>query len=64
MRTTDGRLFRWGEERRYLQEHLDADRIDSTEIQTVADPAVFMEPLRAAAYGACARSLHESGPGA
>ncbi len=62
MQTTDGRLFHWGEERRYLQEHLDADRIDSTEIRTVADPGAFMEPLRAAAHGACA-SLHESEPG-
>ena len=64
MQTTDGRLFHWGEERRYLQEHLDADRIDSTEIRTAADPGAFMEPLRAAAHGACARSLHESEPGA
>ena len=64
MQTTGGRLFHWGEERRYLQEHLDADRIDSTEIGTVADPNAFMEPLRAAAHGACARSLHESEPGA
>ena len=64
MQTTDGRLFHWGEERRYLREHLDADRIDSTEIRTVADPRAFMEPLRAAAHGACARSLHESEPGA
>ena len=63
MQATDGRLFHWGEERRYLQEHLDADRIDSTEIRTVADPNAFMEPLRAAAHGACARSLHESEPG-
>ena len=60
MQTTDGRLFHWGEEHRYLQEHLDADRIDSTEIRTVADPGAFMQPLRAAAHGACARSLHES----
>ena len=64
MQTADGRLFHWGEERRYLQEHLDADRIDSTEIQTVAAPGAFMEPLRAAAHGVCARSLHESGPDA
>jgi len=64
MQTADGRLVHWGEERRYLQEHLDADRIDSTEIRTVADPRAFMEPLRAAAQGACARSLHESGPDA
>ncbi len=64
MQTTDGRLFHWGEERRYLQEHLDADRIDSTEIRTVAAPRAFMQPLRAAAHGACARSLHESEPGA
>ena len=64
MQAADGRLFHWGEERRYLQEHLDADRIDSTEIQTVADPGAFMQPLRAAAHGACARSLHESQPGA
>ena len=64
MQTTDGRLFHWGEERRYLQEHLDADRIDSTEIRTAADPGAFMEPLRAAAHGACARSLHESRPDA
>ena len=64
MQTTGGRLFHWGEERRYLQEHLDAGRIDSTEIRTVADPGAFMEPLRAAAHGACARSLHESEPGA
>ena len=63
MQATDGRLFHWGEERRYLQEHLDADRIDSTEIRTVAHPRAFMEPLRAAAHGACARSLHESEPG-
>ncbi len=64
MRTTDGRLFHWGEERRYLQEHLDADHIDSTEIRTAADPGAFIEPLRAAAHGACARSLHESRPAA
>ena len=64
MQTTDGRLFHWGEERRYLQEHLDADRIDSTEIRTIADPGAFMQPLRAAAHGACARSLRESVPGA
>ena len=64
MQTTDGRLFHWGEERRYLQEYLDADRIDSTELRTIADPGAFMQPLRAAAHGACARSLHEPEPGA
>ncbi|MCY3843659.1 MAG: hypothetical protein OXH69_08965, partial [Acidobacteria bacterium] len=48
MQTADGRLFHWGEERRFLQEHLRADGIDSREIRTVADPGAFMEPLRAA----------------
>ena len=57
MQTADGRLFHWGEERRFLQEHLRADDIDSREIRTVADPGAFMEPLRAAAHAACERSL-------
>ena len=57
MQTADGRLFHWGEERRFLQEHLRADGIDSREIRTVADPGAFMEPLRAAAHAACERSL-------
>ena len=57
MQTADGRLFHWGEERRFLQEHLRADGIDSREIRTVADPGAFMEPLRAAAHAACDRSL-------
>ncbi len=53
----DGRLYHWGEERRFLQEHLDAASIDSREIRTVADPGAFMQPLRAAAHAACERSL-------
>ena len=57
MQTADGRLFHWGEERRFLQEHLRADGIDSREIRTVAHPGAFMEPLRAAAHAACERSL-------
>ena len=57
MQTADGRLFHWGEERRFLQEHLRADSIDSREIRTVADPGAFMEPLRAAAHAACEGSL-------
>ena len=57
MLAADGRLFHWGEERRFLQEHLRADGIDSREIRTVADPGAFMEPLRAAAHAACERSL-------
>ena len=60
MQTADGLLFHWGEERRYLQEHLDATRIDSTEIRTVANPRAFMEPLRAAVHGACQRSADET----
>ena len=60
MQTADGRLYHWGEERRYLQEHLDATRIDSTEIRTVADPRAFMQPLRAAVHGACQRSMDET----
>ena len=67
MQTTDGRLYHWGEERRFLQEHLDADSIDSREIRTVADPGAFMQPLRAAAHAACERSLQGAdttdGPG-
>ncbi|MCY4075397.1 MAG: hypothetical protein OXH04_08220 [Acidobacteria bacterium] len=57
MQTADGRLFHWGEERRFLEEHLRAGGIDSREIRTVADPGAFMEPLRAAAHAACERSL-------
>jgi len=57
MQTADGRLFHWGEERRFLQEHLRAGGIDSREIRTVADPGAFLEPLRAAAHAACERSL-------
>lgn len=65
MQTADGRLFHWGEERRFLQEHLRAGGIDSREIRTVADPGAFMEPLRAAAHAACERSLRgASGPDA
>ncbi|MCY3845854.1 MAG: hypothetical protein OXH69_20190 [Acidobacteria bacterium] len=65
MQTADGRLFHWGEERRFLQEHLRADSIDSREIRTVADPGAFMEPLRAAAHATCERSLRgASEPGA
>ena len=65
MQTADGRLFHWGEERRFLQEHLRADGIDSREIRTVADPGAFMEPLRAAAHATCERSLRgASEPGA
>ncbi len=60
MQTADGRLFHWGEERRYLQEYLDATRIDSTEIRTVADPRAFMQPLRAAVHGACQQSMDET----
>ena len=60
MQTADGRLFHWGEERRFLQEHLRADGIDSREIRTVADPGAFMEPLRAAAHAACERSLPDA----
>ncbi|MCY4599344.1 MAG: hypothetical protein OXF27_05435 [Acidobacteria bacterium] len=56
MQTADGRLFHWGEELRFLQEHLDADSIHSREIRTVADPGAFMEPLRAAAHAACERT--------
>ena len=67
MQTADGRLYHWGEERRFLQEHLDADSIDSREIRTVADSGAFMEPLRATAHAACERSLQGSdtpdGPG-
>ena len=67
MQTADGRLYHWGEERRFLQEHLDADSIDSREIRTVADPGAFMQPLRAAAHAACQRSLRGAdtpdGPG-
>ena len=67
MQTADGRLFHWGEERRFLQEHLRAGGIDSREIRTVADPGTFMEPLRAAAHAACERSLRDAdapdGPG-
>ena len=57
MQAADGRLFHWGEERRFLQEHLRAGGIDSREIRTVADPGAFLEPLRAAAHAACERSL-------
>lgn len=67
MQTADGRLYHWGEERRFLQEHLDADRIDSGEIRTIADPGAFIEPLRAAAHAACERNLRGAdtpdGPG-
>ena len=57
MQTADGRLFHWGEEHGFLQEHLRADGIDSREIRTVAHPGAFLEPLRAAAHAACERSL-------
>ena len=57
MQTADGRLYHWGEERRFLQKHLDAGGIASREIRTVAAPRAFMEPLRAAAHAACERSL-------
>lgn len=57
MRAADGRLYHWGEERRFLQEHLEAGGIDSREIRTVAGPGAFMQPLRAAAHAACERSL-------
>lgn len=60
MQTADGRLFHWGEERRFLQEHLRADGIDSREIRTVAHPGAFMEPLRAASHAACERSLRDA----
>ncbi len=67
MQTADGRLYHWGEERRFLQEHLRAGGIDSREIRIVADPGAFMEPLRAAAHAACERSLQvedtPDGPG-
>ncbi len=67
MQTADGRLYHWGEERRFLQDHLDADSIDSREIRTVANPGAFMQPLRAAAHAACQRSLRGAdtpdGPG-
>ena len=67
MQAADGRLYHWGEELRFLQEHLDADSIDSREIRTVADPGAFMQPLRAAAHAACERSLQGAdtpdGPG-
>ena len=55
MQAADGRLFHWREERRFLQEHLDAASIDSRDIRTVAAPGAFMEPLRAAAHAACER---------
>ena len=60
MRTADGRLFHWAEERLFLQEYLDADGIDSGEIRSVAHPGAFMEPIRAAAHAACERSLREA----
>ncbi len=67
MQAADGQLYHWGEERRFLQEHLDADSIDSREIRTVADPGAFLQPLRAAAHAACERSLQGAdtpdGPG-
>ena len=67
MQAADGRLYHWSEERRFLQEHLDAGSIDSREIRTVADPGAFMQPLRAAAHAACERSLRGAdapdGPG-
>ena len=60
MQTADGRLFHWGEERRFLHEHLRAGSIDSREIRTLADPGAFMELLRAAAHAACQRSLRSA----
>ncbi len=60
MQATDGRLYHWDEERGFLQAHLDAGRIDSREIRSVADPGAFMEPLRAAAHAACERSLRRA----
>lgn len=57
MQAADGRLFHWGEDFRFLREHLDAGGIDSREIRAVADPGAFMQPLRAAAHAACERSL-------
>ncbi len=60
MRTADRRLYHWAEERLFLQEHLDANSIDSREIRTIAHPGAFMEPLRAAAHAACERSLREA----
>ena len=60
MRTADGRLFHWAEERLFLQEYLDADGSDSGEIRSVAHPGAFMEPIRAAVHAACERSLREA----
>lgn len=54
----DGRLFNWGEERRFLLDDLERDQIDSSELATIAFPGAFLKPLRAAAHAVCAQA-HE-----
>ena len=52
----DGRLFNWGDERRFLTDDLERDRIESSELATIAFPGAFLEPLRAAAHAVCAQA--------
>ena len=52
----DGRLFNWGDERRFLIDDLERDQIDSSELATIAFPGAFLEPLRAAAHAVCAQA--------
>ena len=56
LQAPDGRLFNWGEERRFLTDDLERDRIDSSELATIAFPGAFLEPLRAAAHAVCAHA--------
>ncbi len=60
MQTADGRLYHWGEERRFLQNDLDLGRIASTEIRTIAGPGAFLQPLRAAAHAVCGQDFEDS----
>ena len=56
LQAPDGRLFNWGDERRFLTDDLERDRIDSSELATIAFPGAFLEPLRAAAHAVCAHA--------
>ena len=56
LETPDGRLFNWGDERRFLTDDLERDQIDSSELATIAVAGAFLEPLRAAAHAVCAQA--------
>lgn len=62
LQTADGRLFHWGDERRFLTEELQRYQIASTEIATIAHPQTFLEPLRAAAHAICALNYLDRQP--